>query len=486
MKLDRKAARRAASVFHGVDLGDTRRTERLVRAMELFAAAPDATLPRAMGSEAETKALYRLLGNGAVEADALNEQHAATTAQRARQAGRVFVIHDTTEFEFSHADPEAVGYARTGQAGFDLHYALVVDATDERRRPLGIANAEALFRETKPNTRRRKKAARKSAAQTILDPERRSLRWSRGFANAARVLEGAAVIHLADREGDNYDLLARAVAAGQRFVIRARVRDRNVRNENGQEKSIGAVMEGCAGMLSRTVPLSSRRPRSEPQANKTHPPRTSRNAQLQFSAASVEVPRPRYHSAELPPTLKLNVVRVYEPKPPDGEKPIEWLLYTTEPASTADEVAAIVDAYRARWLIEECNKAIKSGCKYEERQIESREGLLTLLAMTLPIACEVLWLRSRGRDDPEGAATEVLTPTQIDVLRTLGKRKLGAHPTVHDAVWAVAGLGGHLRNNGEPGWQVLHYGMMKLLAYEEGWLAATRRHGRGRKNVTSR
>ena len=50
-------------------------------------------------------------------------------------------------------------------------------------------------------------------------------------------------------------------------------------------------------------------------------------------------------------------------------------------------------------------------------------------------------------------------------------RKLPAQPTVHDAPWAIAALGGHMKTNGEPGWLVLHRGMNKLLAYEQGWLA---------------
>jgi hypothetical protein len=444
--------------------------------MKLLATAPEVSLPRAMKTDANLKGAYRLLNSDAVEADALNEQHARATAERARAAGRVYAIHDTTEFEFSRASPEDVGYLRTGNAGFELHYALIVEAS--HRRPLGVANAEALFRDQAPKKRvkRRLKTSKKSGIETVRDPERRSLRWSRGFASVASQLDGVEVIHLADREGDNYELLGRAAAAGQRFVIRVRVYDRKVEGADGESGSIKTVLDKCAGLMTREVPLSSRRKRPEPQASKTHPPRAARTANLSFSATSVQLPRPRYQALDLPERLHLNAVRVHEPEPPAGEKPVEWLLLTTEPITTAADVAAVVDAYRARWLIEECNKAIKTGCKYEERHIESREGLLTLLAMTLPIACEVLWLRSRAREQPDRPASEVLTNTQIEILRALGPRKLSAAPTAHEALWAVAKLGGHLANNGEPGWQILHHGMTELLAYERGWIAAQHAH----------
>lgn len=53
----------------------------------------------------------------------------------------------------------------------------------------------------------------------------------------------------------------------------------------------------------------------------------------------------------------------------------------------------------------------------------------------------------------------------------MASRKLPPKPTVHEALWAIAGLGGHMKTNGEPGWLVLHRGTTKLLAYEQGWAA---------------
>ena len=60
---------------------------------------------------------------------------------------------------------------------------------------------------------------------------------------------------------------------------------------------------------------------------------------------------------------------------------------------------------------------------------------------------------------------------QLEILMRLGSYKLSASPTVHDALWAVAAMGGHIRSNGEPGWFILHRGMAKLLAYDQGWIA---------------
>ena len=37
---------------------------------------------------------------------------------------------------------------------------------------------------------------------------------------------------------------------------------------------------------------------------------------------------------------------------------------------------------------------------------------------------------------------------------------------------AIAALGGHIKQNGLPGWQVLGRGYQKLLQIEQGWVAA--------------
>ena len=61
-------------------------------------------------------------------------------------------------------------------------------------------------------------------------------------------------------------------------------------------------------------------------------------------------------------------------------------------------------------------------------------------------------------------ATTLFTETELVVLDALPKKlKLASNPTVHDALLATASLGGHLKNNGEPGWQSLGDGLIELL-----------------------
>src|SRR4051794_2046111 len=67
----------AETQFGTADLGDARRTHRLVSIMAAIARAPDESLPRQLGSLANTKAGYRLFDCGAVTREAVMNPHVA-------------------------------------------------------------------------------------------------------------------------------------------------------------------------------------------------------------------------------------------------------------------------------------------------------------------------------------------------------------------------------------------------------------------------
>jgi len=137
-----------------------------------------------------------------------------------------------------------------------------------------------------------------------------------------------------------------------------------------------------------------------------------------------------------------------------------------------EQILEIVDCYRARWVIEEFFKALKSGCAIEKRQLESRESLENALGLMLPIAWGLLRLRSALRATPEASGHSLLTPIQLALLRTEGRSKLPNRPTVKQLVYAIAAMGGHLKRNGDPGWQTLARGYERLLTLTRGFTLA--------------
>ena len=160
-----------------------------------------------------------------------------------------------------------------------------------------------------------------------------------------------------DSEADIYELLTELETKQRRFIVRSG-QDRLVADGHLEDAiACGQVL------MKREVDLSRRKAAGRPAG--VTPPRKGRLAQLEVTASRVSLQRPNTCTSEYPPSLSVNVVSVREISPPEGEKPVEWILFTSEPISSETDVAAIVDGYRRRWLIEEYFKAIKTGCSYE-------------------------------------------------------------------------------------------------------------------------
>lgn len=470
-RLEGDAISRMLNDLGRADLGDPRRVARAQAVLRRLSQKPDASLPDAMVTDAELEGAYRLFGNEHVSFEQLFDAHALGTAQRASSSKLVLAIHDTTTCTFRHADPDEVGHLNTGKPGFPLHLSLLVD-TEDWRRPFGLTHAEILPREKPPRRQGAKKTKPPSNHQTAKDEHREFLRWQRGIEiTQARLVESkTSVIHVADRESDSYVLMATCLQNAYRFIFRAR--NNRTAIEDGLAIPIRDLVADAPVVLEREVPLSRRLGSSMPKRRHAHPPRESRVARLCFSALKATFKRPRIVGAHNPKTIDVNVLHVFEQDAPLGQEPVEWILYTTEPLDTKKQIEAVVDYYRCRWQIEELNKALKTGCVVQERRLESLDALTTMLALSLPIAVELLALRTLARTDPTSSAELVFHKQELAALRHLSHRPLPTKPTVQDALWCIAGLGGHIKNNGPAGWQVLQRGMEKFVAFASGWCAA--------------
>jgi Transposase DNA-binding len=463
--------------FDDVLLPDARLVDRL-RSFVLSAwKAPAKSFPEMLDDVAGLEGAYRLLNNKRVSFEAVHEPHRARTARRAQDAGSVVIVHDTTSVNTPCADPDEIGYVENGETGYFAHVSMAQVVEPGRpTRPLGVLSVQTVSR-SKP----REKRAKHSGAQTARLADRESLRWQQAITASAQALRGCdCVVHVMDREADSYVLFAQIQQLQHGFVVRLR-NDRRARlshdddDEEQEWSALGKIAIDIQGVFQREVPLSKRGAKRAPASLKSHPPRDGRSACLQFGVAQVEIARPRWAlDMPVPSTLQLSLVRVWEPAPPAGQEPIEWLLLTNEPCETPEEIGHVVDLYRSRWMIEEFFKALKTGCALEERQLESRHALLNALAVFLPIATHLLWIRTCARDAPDAPATDVFTEEQLTVLRHRSRRRIPDQPTARDALWALAGIGGHIPNNGWPGWQVLGRAFSTFLDALVVWRLAMR------------
>jgi hypothetical protein len=461
--------------FDELLLPDERLSRRVRSFVEAAWKAPSASFPEMLEDTAQLEGGYRLLSNPRVRFDALREPHVARTVERASQTGEIIVVHDTTEIEAPYAPASEVGTLLTGRTGYRAHVSLAVGVQpDGPPRPFGVLSVQTDFRRAAAPGEKKKA---RSGWATARSKDKAFLRWERGIEASAEALQGCSqVIHVADREADSYPLFCKVRQLGHGCVVRLR-NDRRARMQDDEVEedwsSLGEIASAMDGSFERTVPLSKRGDKGPPTRLKTHPPREARGALLRYCATEVEIKKPHYQPAVLPASLQLWLVRVWEPAPPDGEPPVEWLLLTTEPCTSAEEIIRVVDIYRARWVIEDFFKALKTGCAIEKRQLESRHALLNTLALFLPVAVHLLWLRTCARDTPDAPASDVFSPLQLTVLRHRSHRKMPPNPTIVQAMWSLAGLGGHIANNGWPGWQVLGRAFARLVDLAAAWKIAT-------------
>jgi hypothetical protein len=446
--------------FARAELGDRRLNSRLETLVSALQDAPDRSFPSAMRTPAELEAAYRFFRNERVSMDALLAPHLDATVGRAEQAGTVLVLHDTTEFRFGgESERPGLGYLPNQGQGFKAHFALAITGDGERS-PLGLAGVELVVRHDKVPKRTRELDY---LARTLMPRE--SERWGALLNEVTKRMGALRPVHVMDREADDFELFTTMVGSKTRFVVRMnasrRRKGKAVAGTRSKSPFVDEIMRRAEFVADREVRLSPRAGRRGSGSERVNPPREGRIAALKITAATVDVAPPNRLRRELEP-LRLNVVRVAERNPPTGEMPVEWTLLTTEPIASTEEVLAIVDIYRARWTIEEYFKALKTGCAIEKRQLESGDALAAALGVFAPMAVRMLSLRTAARANPNEPAVRLLGPDELAALRTLARSRLPRSPTVQDALLAIAALGGHIKQNGSPGWLVLARGFEKL------------------------
>ena len=225
-------------------LGDPRRERRVKSVAARLANRPEASLPVAMGEDAALEGAYRLLSNELVTLEQLVQPHVRRTAERVRNLGEAYAIHDTTGFTFGgEMRRDGLGSVNNNtDQGFRAHVTLAVSA-DGQREPLGLLAIGTRARPLKTGP-----------GHSEVE------RWSLGLNFAEAQVERGQLIHLADRESDIYTLIAEAHQKSWRFIFRAAY-DRALLTGNGRRHLPSAHCRALEGseIASRRTLVSTRK-----------------------------------------------------------------------------------------------------------------------------------------------------------------------------------------------------------------------------------
>src|SRR5262249_4895664 len=129
--------------FGSAQLGDQRRTKRLVSVAQHLARNPGGRLPQAFPQWDQLKAAYRFFSQPHVGYEELVRAHWERTRALCREPGEYLLIEDTSELDYTH-HPLTAGLGSIGNGagrGMLLHSTLAVkvEAWDLDQRPEGVA-----------------------------------------------------------------------------------------------------------------------------------------------------------------------------------------------------------------------------------------------------------------------------------------------------------------------------------------------------------
>jgi len=436
----------AQDEFGDADLGDVRRNARLVQLASVLGAQPSASLPDATDDPASLKAAYRFFDNDYVRAEAMLESHVQSTTRRMQAVPLVLAVQDTTYLDWTdHPATSGLGpLAAPSHQGVLAHTTL---ALTPERVPLGLLQQQVWARD---------RALRRNQdhKQRPLD-DKESQKWLRSLEAviAARAdCPSTCFVSVGDREADVYDLFLRTRPPGVDLLIRA-AQDRKA---DHPEKYLWAAMATAPVAATVTVHMGARA--GQP----------ARNATLTVRWRQVTLRPPNSRTKEKLPTVPVWAVWAIELDPPPGVDAVEWLLLTTVPITSTHDALERLEWYAVRWGIEVWHKVLKSGCRIEDRQLESAERLIRCLTLYSVIAWRILYATMLARATPNVACTVLLDDDEWQGLYCRIYRVSLAPPkppTLRQAVRWIAQLGGFQgrKGDGEPGVTVLWKGFQHLV-----------------------
>lgn len=446
--------------FGHVELGDRRREDRCVRMAGALLAAPSGRVSDVFAQDAARQGAYDFLENTAIRASSLGVAASQACAERCRSQERCLVLIDGTSLQIvdraRKKDFGVVGSYRNNARGLKVISAM---ATSLEGEPLGLLAQHYWTRPTKRPPRVRTMYRKLESKETRY--------WLGVIDEAAASLQGSGSRpwFVIDREGDCSDILLKLAEVDGDFTVRSR-HDRRL---------AGRPRRYLVPTL-RQRELLTEYPLEVAEAHG----RRARTAAMQVRTAQVELDFFDHYTKKHRFLTVWAVLAEEKGTTPRGEKSIQWLLLSNQPAETAEQALRFLDVYTLRWQIEEFHKTWKSGqCCVETTQLHTTEAVRKWAILLAAVAVRTERLKNLARTAPAEPASIELSQDEIRVLVALKHRiknsveSVPDHPTIGQAVTWIAQLGGYTgkSSGGPPGSITIARGFEKLLSSVEAVVA---------------
>lgn len=356
----------ALEQFGHADLGDLRRTRRLVMLAGEVARRPSGIVSRACETAASREGAFRLLENRKVCPASMREAVFEKTASDCRGKGTVIVPVDATSLTLEDDGTKGLGrIAHSNTRNRGLH-AVTALALSNDGTPIGIG-AQALYVRSKT-----------CAPSKRLKPDGEARHWLDVLESFDTRLAGtdARPWFQMDRGFDSNNVLALARDRDALITVRSRAN-----RKLATEASLWATAARAPIRATKKIAVAAsssptkKRGRVDGKPTTTYgAPRKARAATVTIRATEVVVCW-QQKNGKRKPLMPINAVLVRERRRSKDDR-IEWLLLTTHPIRTRADVLEVVRAYTLRWRIEDFHRAWKEGfCRVEDTQLRSRDAI---------------------------------------------------------------------------------------------------------------
>ena len=459
-------------------INDARLNKRLVQILSDLGNRPTASIAAASGGHQEMVAAYRFFDNDKATPEALLHSHCQQTRRRMAAQEVVLLVQDTTEIDLTRPTQQVLHAGpldTTARRGVFLHplHALTPDGT-----PSGTAWCKMWTRDEESLNKSAAEKRRERKAAPIDDKE--SFRWLEGLQKGrdlAQTMPEVGIVCVADSEADIYEVFAEP--RGEHAVdwlVRA-CQNRALEQAEQTERShdhLREIVLKSPVLFTQEIKVRGRKTKTTCEKRGRRTARASRKTLVEVRAATITLRPPPRPDRELPP-VTLQVVLVREPNPPQGEAAIEWLLVTTLPIETVDQVRQIVQYYCVRWKIGELLfRTLKSGCRLEERRFEHVDRLLACAAVYLIVAWRTLYLCRLGWSMPDLDCEVIFEPSEWkSVWMAIHKEEPPSKaPTLVVMIALIAQLGGYVNianRKDPPGPQTVWLGLQRMQDFAQAW-----------------
>lgn len=450
--------------LEGINLGDERLNKRSRKMIESFSADPQASCNAACSGWSETVGAYRFLDNPSVTPEKILKPHIEKTKERIKEHPVVLIAQDTTELDYSKHPPKDSRCLNTEDRRglYDhTHVALTPNGLN-----LGVVGVEYFDRD--PEELGQSKERSKLPIE-----EKESHRWLEGYRLASKIAcdcPQTQVVSVADREADLYDIFLEADKQAALnthfadFVIRAKInRSLLERDPEAGPHAYKKVRDQVSQSELRSTQILNL---------PATPKRAARQAKLEIRAIRVTVKPP--HTRSSSPVVSYNVVLVEEIDGPNDGTDVCWLLITSLPIDTLEEIQLVIDYYVGRWPIEVFFRVFKTGCKVEEIQLETLSRLKNCLAFYKIIAWRVMYVTHLNRESPSLPCSILFEDYEWKpVWSVVTKKPLPkTTPTLAQFMPLLTQLGGYNNRATEPppGPQVMWVAIRRMTDLAIAWL----------------